>query len=490
MPRRRLTLPPSSWPEDLRERFERHSLSAAQRTRLRRGLGRWFRLSMDLGADARDATRETWKERTQGLSRPVRNEVRQALAIVFPDAAASLYEGDNQQKGRSDPRDQLRAIVERNLARFPDAWRAAAAPLLHVDADGLGDGILVQAWAPSTIQRRVETAAHHFDWCRARGLPEDITPDGLRAKLREDQARVARGERRLGGVSVDLEALAGLAQALRPERDWAWLKTARDRLKKLAANHGSRNAARAVDAAELRVAGQQLLAKADAAHAVARHRRDFVVAHTRARTALTIILLAEAPIRLTGCAELELGESLLGDLRGLFLDAGSTKEANTDRRMFSATLIDAIGRYVRLHRAVIAAPGETRLFVGERGGPVKGAQLSKILGDYTEPVFRVRVTPHAVRHSVANFIAATAPEEAALASIILNHKGDDVTPVYTQRGDQIIASRKLGKATRIGAAELEADTAPTRRGRSGPRPGKARRRNQKPRRAPRRTRGG
>jgi integrase len=176
-----------------------------------------------------------------------------------------------------------------------------------------------------------------------------------------------------------------------------------------------------------------------------------------------MILLAEAPIRITSCAEIELETTLLGDLAGLFLDAANTKEGDSDRRAFSATLVDAIGRYIRLHRAVIAAPGETRLFVGERGGPIKGSQLSKCIGDYTAPVFKVRVTPHAIRHAVGNFVVATAPEEAALASIILNHRSDAVTPVYRQRADQIVASRRLAAATERGAAELGADTSPTRR---------------------------
>jgi len=244
---------------------------------------------------------------------------------------------------------------------------------------------------------------------QVRGLPVDISPTSLRAKLRRDQARVEAGDRRLGGVAVDIDALAGLAPAIWPDRNWTWLRTARDRIQILARHHGSRNAARAVDAAELRAAGQQLLDKADRDHRAARNHRDFVKAHTLARTALTMILLAEAPIRVTSCAEIELETTLLGDLAGLFLNAANTKEGDSDRRAFSATLVDAIGRYVRLHRAVIAAPGETRLFVGERGGPIKGSQLSRCLGDYTEPVFRVRVTPHAVRHSVGNFIVATAP---------------------------------------------------------------------------------
>jgi integrase len=463
MPRHRMTQPMEAWPSHLRARFETHPLSDAQSVRLRHALGRWLKIAADLGVDAQDVSRETWRARTAGLPREVRNDVRQALAVVFPDLATTLYAGEGNRVERTDQRDHLNRMIVRNLARFPEQWRFAATPLLHVDPEGLGDGILVQAWAASTIKRRLETAAAHFDYCRARGFDIDITPMSVRAKLREDQARVNRGERRLGGVAVDMEAMLGLAAAVSRDRSWAWLRTTRDRLKKLASHCGSRNAARAVDAAELRAAGQQLLHQADADHAAACNRRDFVKAHTRARTALVMILLSEAPIRISSCASLELETGLLTDLAGLYLDAASTKEGDADRRVFSATLVDAVGRYVRSHRAVIAAQGETRLFVGERGGPIGAAQLSTCLGSITEPVFGVRVTPHAIRHSVANFIVASAPEEAALASTILNHRSDATTPTYTQRADQIVASRRLRAATERIATDLSADIAPTRR---------------------------
>lgn len=477
-----LSLPPSRWPEDLRARFERHTLTAAQRHRLRNALGRWFKISEDLGLDPRDISRETWIQRTSDQSKEVRNAIRQALAIVSPDAAAALHEGQHERVGRADAFARLQGAIAGNLARFPDDWREASTPLLHVDPTGLGHGILVQAWAPDTIIRRLQAAALQFDFCRQNDFPIDIAPVSLRAKLRIDQVRVQMGSRRIGGVSADLDAMTGLAIAVMPGRSWRWLRVTRDRVKKLANHHGSRNAARAVDAAELRAAGQQLLDKADAAHAASRHRRDFVKAHTKARTAVTMILLSEAPIRITGCAGIELGETLLADLGGLFLDAARTKEGDTDRRAFSATLIDALSRYIRLHRAVIAAPGETRLFVGERGRPILGAQLSSCLGRYTEPVFKVRVTPHAIRHSVGNFIVASAPEEAALASIILNHKSASVTPTYLQRAGQVVASRHLGAATEQYAAALAVEeTSPGRRKRTKHRrfklPGRTQRRS-------------
>lgn len=461
MPKHKITMPPSSWPLDLKKRFDELPVTKWQKVRLRSALGRWLMISSDHGLDPRDASRESWQARTDGLPRCVQNDVRRVLALTFPKAAASLYESQHERVARADPRKQLSALIARNLARFPEEWRQAAAPLLHVGEEGLGDGILVEAWEPSTIKRLLEAGALHFDYCRVHGFEVDITPSTVRSKLQQDQISVASGKRRIGGVAIHVGALAGLAAAVRPERRWSWLATTRDRMKKLARHHGSRNASRAVDAAELRAAGQQLLSLADAAYAAARNRRDFVKAHTKARTALTMILLAEAPIRIKSCAELDLRGNLLADLHGLFLDPASTKEGDGDRRVFSSTLIQALERYVGTHRATIAADGETRLFVGDKGRPIKAAQLSKCLGDFTEPVFGVRATPHPIRHSVGNFIVASAPEEAALASVILNHRNSSVTPTYTQRADQIIASRRLRAATEQAATELIADTLPT-----------------------------
>ncbi len=467
MPQHRLSLPPEAWPADLRERFETHPLSVHQRTRLAGAFGRWLKSAEGGGFDPRDASRETWLAQTAGLPRSLRNEVRQALVIIFPAVATLLYEPDAPALARPDARLRLTRQIASNLARFPEDWRAAAQPLLHVDPDAVVDGILVQAWAPATIVRRIQAAALYFDFCRARGLEVDIKPGTVRAQLRADQARVESGDRRIGGTSAHLDSLTCLAIAVRPDRSWSWLRITRDAIKKVAKHHGSRNAARAVDAAELRAAGQQLLDKADARHAMARNRRDFVRAHTLARTALTMILLAEAPVRIGSCARIELRESLLADLDGLFLDASETKEKSPDRRAFSATLIDALSRYIRLHRAVIARPGATRLFVGERGGPIGAAQLSTCLGDMTEAPLQRRVTPHAIRHSVANFIVAQVPEEAALATVILNHRSASTTPVYLQRADQIIASRRLGAATERAARELGANTFPKRKDKRG-----------------------
>ncbi|WP_417522814.1 hypothetical protein [Marinovum sp.] len=95
------------------------------------------------------------------------------------------------------------------------------------------------------------------------------------------------------------------------------------------------------------------------AHHLARPCRELVNANTRASITPTMILIPEAPIRIKGYAGLELTEGLLADLSGLYFDASHTQESRSDRRIFSATLIDAVTRYIRLQRAVLSALGES-----------------------------------------------------------------------------------------------------------------------------------
>jgi len=103
MPSHRVTLPPSAWPSDLKARFDRHVLTEDQRKRLGHALGRWFAISADLGSDPRDVSRDTWLERTAELPHEVRNAVRQALSVAFPEAASSLYAGEGERAERIDP---------------------------------------------------------------------------------------------------------------------------------------------------------------------------------------------------------------------------------------------------------------------------------------------------------------------------------------------------------------------------------------------------
>jgi hypothetical protein len=379
MPKNRVTLPPAEWPAEIRERLK-VALSGAsvhQRRRLTHGMGRWIKAARDEGHSPDFVTAALWRSRTAGLSQTGRDAVRQAVVAVFPPARAELFGNGGRKKPARSRDDKLAALIERNLARWPADWRERAAPTLTIDPEGLDSGILVQAWSHDTIKGRVEYLSAHFDFCRSASHSLDVTPQTVRANLRYRQQRCAAGELRIGGASVYLSQLCGLAPALWPERNWTWLRVTRDRMKKLARAHPSRNNGRVVAIVELRQEALAELQRADHAQERARTQRQSIVAHTRARTGLGMLLLSEAPIRVESLAGIEIGRQLSPDLRTISLTPHETKEGDSDQRCLSDIAVAAISKYIRCHRSLVAPTRETHLFVADDGAPLTGDHLSR-----------------------------------------------------------------------------------------------------------------
>ena len=455
MSKHRVTLPLAEWPPEIRERLENalSEVSAHQRRRLIHGMGRWLKAARDDGISPDRITAALWRARTVGLKQTYRGAVRQAVVTVFPTARGELYAGsEDGRKSPRSPHDKLASLIERTLARWPADWRLRAQQMLRIDPEGLDSGLLVQAWSRDTIKGRVENLSAHFAFCRSELLPVDVTPQTVRANLRHRQQLCAAGALRIGGTSVYLSQLCGLAAALWPERKWTWLRKTRDKMKKLAGAHPSRNDGRVVSIVELRLEALAELKRADHAQGRARTQRQCIAAHTRARTALGMLIIAEAPIRVESLAGIEIGGQLSADLGTISLSAHETKEGAPDQRCLSDIAVAAITKYIQSHRSLVAPSTETRLFVADDGAPLSGDHLSRKIGDHCESKFGRRTTAHPIRNSVGAFIVGEAPEEAGLAGAVLNHKSEQVTSVYTRTADQVRPGEKLRDATTTAAA--------------------------------------
>ena len=459
MGKHRVALPPADWPEDLRQRLEAtlEGVSAHQRRRLTGAMGRWIKSARDERVPPGLVTMDLWRARTRTLKQTGRDAVRQAVVAAFPEARSELFRGGGVKKPVPSARGKLAALIARNLARWPADWRAVAGTRLTIDPEGFDDGLLIQAWTPATIKGRLEYMSAHFDFCRENGLAPDVTPATVRANLRHRQQRCAAGEMRIGGTAVYLSQIGGLACALRPELDWKWLLLARERFKKLAKAHPSRNDGRVVEIVELRAEALAEMRRADRALAKAKTQRQRIAAHTRARTALAMLLLSEAPIRVGSLAGVGIGRQLSPDLRTISLSPHETKEGKSDQRRLSDTAVTALSGYIGRYRSCVAPAAERALFVADDGAPVSADHLSRGIGDFCEKRFGRRTTAHAIRNSVGAFIVAEAPEECGLASLVLNHSDAETTNAYTGTAGQVIAGRRLRDAVNATASAIGAN---------------------------------
>ncbi|WP_175479054.1 tyrosine-type recombinase/integrase [Rubrimonas cliftonensis] len=420
-----------------------------------------------------------WSRRIDGLGVDDRNAMRQAIGLIWPATLDVTQTQSAPDREVLDSRAERARQVAWLVQRLPEPWRSAAAPLVAVGPSSLEDGPLHEFWQCETIVRRMEALARHLDFCAAAGLPLDVTPQTVRAALTDASAETrlerplierppelpARKQKRIvtprklkpmrpGGVAAEMASLLGAVRAIMPARDWNWFIIAERAISKRAKAFGSRNAARIVDVTDLRRAGLMLMEAARIAHADARGVRERSRAHDRAREGLMMILLSESPLRIGSIASVDLQASFVADLTLLVVAARDTKEKRQDVRVLSAVLITALGQYIALHRPVLARPDETALIVDKWGKRADEDDLSTAFTASTKRIFGRPVNAHAVRTSVATWIVATAPQEAALASLILHHRDARTTEAYHSTADQLSASQALSRAADATARQL------------------------------------
>lgn len=453
-----LSMQPADWPEDIRARFD-EAFSAAsdhQRPRLEQGLGRWLLEAQHDELPPELITASLLERRLGHLRLEMASAARQALQAVYPDAHVFARETRVEVESK---RSALKRELDRNWHRLPVAWQDAIRPKVHFCPEGLSDGLLVEAWAYDTLQSRLQTAWAFFDFCRRQGLAEDVTRATVSQRLDARQAEFREGRASVATIRGEVQRLKDLGAALFPERDWMWLNPVQRALKKKQALQPSRNDARLVDLSELRAA-----AIICAEVALGRHRKALCFkARTRAnklaRTALAISLLVNSPIRRESLATLDLKENFDAGFTRLYLSPEETKDKKRDERVLSPEVQKQLRDYIEYHRAVVAPTLETALFVGSRGKPVAPGYLSQTVGDQCEKLFGKRVTPQVIRNIIAGFIVSQAPEQASLASVVLNHSSTATTETYRVNGTQVQAAKKLREANDDGRAKHGVDAA-------------------------------
>lgn len=444
MPKHRKSLPPGEWPLDVQEKLDASfaDLAPSTRARLQQACGRWLKEAANEGEPPEKITNELFDRRTSAWPPSLQTAARQVVRVVW---GVDLHHKPSKVAKQSE-RDRLGKVIESNGPRYPLLWWNVLAPKLWIDPDGLLDGEIVASFAPASILGRLQRGALFFDFCREKELFPDIAPGTVASYLDSRQARFKEGGISAATILIELDALRFLGRWTFPDRDWGWLTPAIKKLKKIVAQQPTRNNARRVDIAELRIMAVQAGRRAHEIHDNAIALRERTHALRLAHGALAIRLLVCSPIRVGSLAGVDLFRNFDPDFRVMCLMANETKDGKRDVRLLDEETRQMLLHYLRVHRAMVAQDEETALFVGSRGRPLATGYLSQVVGDITFKAFGRRVTPHPIRNSVASFIISQSPEEAGLAGAILNHSDDRSTETYRSEADQIVASRKLGEA--------------------------------------------
>lgn len=439
------SLPYKDWPTETRDSFRVafRNKTESRITELRQLLGRWLLEAKKDGLPPTLVTPHLIERRTKGLCSRRRSVMKQVIFEVF--GATNAFVPAERMRQRNE-RDQLSGVIQRNIHRFPEAWRCRALPKLQICPDGLADGEIIDLRSSSSIESMILVSAHYFDFCRKSGLKVDLIPVSFRGWVRHRREMFAAGSFSIYSMAKEASLLLALGRDLYPGRDWEWLAKFYREMKKSARTHSTRANQRFVVLEELRIAALQGLEAARQAHENASGYQAKLQAHTLARTLLSVLMLIISPIRISSLTGLDLEQHFDPDLSRLYLAPTETKDRNRDERAISNELRAAISAYLTLHRPLVAPEEETRLFVGRGGAPCSAGHLSECIGDMTEALFGSRISAHMIRNVVAAFIVSESPAEKELATEVLNHRRSSTTDTYSANSSGIVASRQLAAA--------------------------------------------
>lgn len=234
-----------------------------------------------------------------------------------------------------------------------------------------------------------------------------------------------------------------LLSAAAPERDWSAHKRLKARLRRRAgAGDRSRKAGRVLSSSVLLEAGLRL-ATVEAEVATTPLGR-----WKRQRDGLMVAFLALVPIRRRAMIELTLGQSLRVEARRIVIDlaADLTKTGVAWSCTVPEAIADLMRHYLAEVRPALMARGDAthdRVWVGDRGAPYQGDHFGSRIGDITEGLTGVRVTPHLFRDAAATTLARVSPVASRLIKPVLAHLGDGTAERHYIDASTIEAGRAL-----------------------------------------------
>jgi hypothetical protein len=309
----------------------------------------------------------------------------------------------------------------------------------------------VAIWEPSTRNKVEGMYGRYLAVVREAGLPDAVTSAALQhfiaTKRKTCTARTIAGE--VGGLNSAM-------LALEPDQDWGWLGRSHANLKVLANRTGKRKQGQVTDPGEIWLLGDALIARARSL------RRDDHEAAIAFRNGLFMKLIVFMPYRIGNWAATLIGTHLDLDTGTIVFGADETKEDREDERRLTPELLELVREWVGVYRSrLIRDPDCKALWIGDHGGPLTAGALSDSLGRLTEdaPTIGMRITAQRVRDCVATMVKEHYPEEAEIATAVLDHGSPEMTREYQEQARATIARRRFRALTDDAVDKLRRDLA-------------------------------
>jgi integrase len=274
--------------------------------------------------------------------------------------------------------------------------------------------------------------------------PDCITPERVARYIDWHASRAPAQGRRKTLASQSLtnyaQELHMAARLLQPGEDWSWLsgdvqalaaiaRPSQDKLQKI------------VPLEDLYLLGEGL---ADAACGQAACVRTALAE----RDGLMIATLCLMPKRLADFGKIRIGENLIRDENGDFVELRfeRTKNGEASRAPVPKRLRPRLRRFVEDRRRLLDPHGRDELWLSEHGKPLGASGIYTIIATRTKPLGGVH--PHLFRTVYATSVAAFDPDALPAVSHMLDHHDPHTTAgIYITIGQAAYASRHLDALT-------------------------------------------
>ena len=344
-----------------------------------------------------------------------------------------------------------RQLIEKDCMGWPAEEQARWLALFDPE-----DPLAGRPWVRQTAYQCAGVYSRYLACVRRLGMPDAVTPDGLRAFILacERQNNVPRT---IAGYVAALLKIVRLVHR-RSGTEIAWLCATVQRLDEAAAETPKKKNSHVVDALALYGRGKELILRAQRLGPDAGWRSIQMY-----RDGLWLCFGLNVPERLRALAGTRIRDI---DVEARLARYGpETMKAKVESlRTYRKEVGDFLDEWLTVFRQKYD-PGHDCVWIAKGGGPASAAALYMAMRKATGDLVNGGVSPHRFRDAAATFLVQAGPEHAPLATPVLGHRSERMTRHYFETADKIKASREtaafMASGEELAAKAARAETRST-----------------------------